>query len=113
MLNWLLRRETLTYFVSALAEMPTKRMSVQGTMLPDLLYLPFSDFAYFVKIGVKPIPSICIGIDCDTPPLSLQVVIQVIPQAQNLFCGRKVWYGLMRASPFGRLDAFASSNPLE
>ena len=48
-------------------------------MLPKLLDLPFSDFSYFVEVGVKPIPSVSIRVGCDPSPLGLQVVIQVIP----------------------------------
>lgn len=81
-------------------------------MLPKLLDLPFCDFAYFVEVGVKTVPSLCIRICCDTSPLGLQVVVQVIPQAQDLVCARKVWYRLSRGPLFARLDTFARSGPL-
>lgn len=48
-------------------------------MLPKLLDLPFCDFAYFVEVGVKSVPSVCIRIRCDASPLGLQVVIQMLP----------------------------------
>lgn len=81
-------------------------------MLPKLLVLPFCDLANLVKVGVKPIPSTCIRIGCDTSPFSLQVVVQVIPQSQDLVCASKVWYSLSRAPLLARLDTFAGSGAL-
>ena len=59
--------------------MPAERMSVQWTMLPKLLDLPFCDFAYLVEVGVETVPSTCIGVGRDTSPLGLQMIVQVIP----------------------------------
>lgn len=73
------REPTSAHSIRAFAEMPAERMSVKWTMLPKLLDLPFCDFTYFVEVGVKTIPSACIGIRRDPSPLGLQVIIQVIP----------------------------------
>ena len=81
-------------------------------MLPEFLDLPFSNFAYFVEVRVKSIRSACIGIGCGTSPLGLQVIIQVIPQSQDLVRASEIWYWLMSPPLFSRSNTVTGGGSL-
>jgi len=55
--------------------MPAKRVAIEWTMFPKLSHLPFSDFVYFIKVGMEAIPSTCVWICGGASSLCLEVII--------------------------------------